>query len=118
MLRCQGDEPVATLEQEWIRTDQKHTGAVLNLQATPSRPAWADAGFRWYAAAGRRRRPAAAGCRQGQPDWIGRLAATERRGGAEPPRDPEGGEELRSAGAARPPPGAPARPPAPALCPP
>ena len=47
MLRCQGDEPVATLEQEWIRTDQKHTGAVLNLQATPSRPAWADAGFRW-----------------------------------------------------------------------
>ena len=46
MLRCQGDELVATLEQEWIRTDQKHTGAVLNLQATPSRPAWADAGFR------------------------------------------------------------------------
>src|SRR5262245_9223901 len=105
MLRCQGDEPVATLEQEWIRTDQKHTGAVLNLRATPSRPAWADAGFRWYAAAGRRRRPGAAGCRQGRPDWTGRPAATARRADAEPPRYPERGEELRSL-AARYPPGA------------
>src|SRR6266480_4329520 len=109
MLRCQGDEPVATLEQEWIRTNQKRTGAVLNLQATLSRPAWADAGFRWYAAAGRRRRPAAAGCRQGRPDWTGRPVATERRGDAEPPRYRERGEDLRLAAAARHPPGAAAR---------
>src|SRR5262249_56433282 len=97
MLSCEGDEPVGTLEQEWIRTDQKHTGAVLNLRATPSRPAWADAGFRWYAAAGRRRRPGAAGCRQGRPDWTGRPAATARRGDAEPPRYPERGEGVRLA---------------------
>src|SRR5260370_34529317 len=68
-------------------------------------------GFRWYAAAGRRRRPAAAGCRQGRPDWTGRPAATERRGDAEPPRYRERGEELRLAAAARHPPGAAARPP-------
>ena len=113
LRRC---APVATLEQEWIRTDQKHTGAVLNLRATPSRPAWADAGFRWYAAAGRRRRPAAAGCRQGRPDWTGRPAATERRGGAEPPRYRERGAELRLAAADRHPPGAAAPRPDAAVC--
>src|SRR5262249_56765294 len=83
------------------------------FQATPPRPAWADAGFRWYAAAGRCRRPAAAGCRQGRPDWTGRPAATEHRGDAERPRYRERGEELRLAGGGPPPPGAaapPARP--------
>src|SRR5262249_7056899 len=118
MLRCQGDEPVATLEQEWIRTDQKQPGAVLNRRATPCRRAGADVGFRWDAAAGRRRRPGAAGCRQGRPDWTGRPAATERRGDAEPPRYRERGEELRLAAAARHPPGAAAPRPDAAVCPP
>jgi len=86
------------------------------FQATPSRPAWADAGFRWYAAAGRRRRAAAAGCRQGGPDWTGRLAAAERRGDSEPPRYRQRGEELRLAAAPRHPPGAAARRPDAAVC--
>ena len=87
------------------------------FQATLSRLAWADAGFRWYAAAPPRRRPAAAGCRQGRPDWTGRPAATERRGNAEPPRHPERWKELReSAAAPRHPPGAAARRPDAAVC--